>query len=70
VGIPTAVIWGVKDEYAEGGRMMCELCDGRTREYYVHSGGHEIPRGRKDVEGMVGVVKNAIGKASVAFRVS
>lgn len=63
INIPAAIIWGAKDELAEGGRNVRDFCDSTTRESYTHPGGHEIPRKKVELDAMVKCVKAAMEKA-------
>ena len=43
--IPTAHIWGFRDETAPiGGESLCRTCDATLQYVTVHEGGHEVPR--------------------------
>ncbi|KAF2472398.1 uncharacterized protein BDR25DRAFT_14043 [Lindgomyces ingoldianus] len=64
IRIPTAHIYGSKDDaYDESLRLrdMCEESGGRRVEF-DHRGGHEIPRDRKTTMEMMRVVQRVIGK--------
>jgi hypothetical protein len=43
IGIPTLVVWGIKDPWKEESHGVSLLCDPQTSYTFVHSGGHEIP---------------------------
>lgn len=62
IDIPAAVIWGAKDEYRIGGELISGLCSMDMKECFLHGGGHEIPRGKQEVDAMAATVKKAIDK--------
>ncbi|KAL6717588.1 hypothetical protein ACLMJK_005503 [Lecanora helva] len=57
IKIPTAHIWGAKDDLEPGQpEALVEWCSPENRYTFVHRGGHEIP-GSADQEGIVGSVQ-------------
>lgn len=47
IDIPTAHIWGGKDQIEPGqGLALSELCRPELRQGHIHGGGHEVPGAR------------------------
>lgn len=61
-GVPTAHIYDAKNDHISGD--MCEqwaqYCDETVREVYVHSEGHDVPKGKDSVIGAVKVVRRVL----------
>ncbi|KAI1141435.1 serine hydrolase FSH [Hypoxylon sp. FL0543] len=64
IRIPTAHIWGCKDQVAPtGGEDLARMCDSACRYTLVHGEGHEIPRKEYLVE-TVHLIRKTIYLAS------
>jgi hypothetical protein len=61
INIPTAHVYGMRDERFPGSSAVLEtLCKREKRAVFVHEGGHPIPAGRRELGEMVKVVRRAI----------
>jgi hypothetical protein len=68
LSLPTAHIWGVKDQdHLKEMDLLSRVCDKRLRYTYVHSEGHEIPSARMGdaVQGCIAAIRRAVEKATV-----
>ncbi|KAL8643786.1 MAG: hypothetical protein Q9226_008123 [Calogaya cf. arnoldii] len=62
IKIPTAHIWGAKDELRTESEALSDLTDEKLKALYVHTGGHEVPglSTQGAVQGTVQAVRRAI----------
>ncbi|KAF2230325.1 hypothetical protein EV356DRAFT_509139 [Viridothelium virens] len=68
IQVPTAHIWGQNDSfYPTFGPVLSGICDKKTKEELVHSGGHEVP-GAKDqltVDKVARIIRRTIARAEI-----
>lgn len=67
IPIPTAHIWGSNDTTVNAD-LTSMMCSSKSREVYVHSGGHEVPgtRMKDDVRACVKIIRRVIATADHA----
>lgn len=65
IQIPTAHIWGSNDTTVNAETTL-RMCSAATREFYVHSGSHEVPgtRMKDDVRACVKIIRRVIAAAT------
>ncbi|KAI1205340.1 serine hydrolase FSH [Annulohypoxylon truncatum] len=71
IHIPTAHIWGQDDVSSAKAASLSGICSLRTRQIYVHPGGHEIPGARMNaaVKSSVRIIRRIISLADeLAYR--
>jgi hypothetical protein len=64
INIPTAIIFGSRDEAMQTSIQLSELCSPETRTVFDHGGGHEIPRTAKATTGMANAIRAVLRRAS------
>ena len=67
IGIPTAHLVGKGDEMKGEGERLVELCEEKSRLFYLCAGGHEVPRAERDVRRVCQVVERIVERASLGF---
>ena len=63
IPIPTAHIWGSKDELAKHtGPVLSELCNPHLKTEFIHQLGHEVPGARSPdaMKGMIRAIRRTI----------
>ncbi|KAJ5091764.1 hypothetical protein NUU61_006634 [Penicillium alfredii] len=60
INIPTCHVIGAADPFLDASMALYNLCDPDSAELFDHGGGHVIPRTKKTVDDLTGVVRDMI----------
>jgi hypothetical protein len=66
ISIPTFHVVGAKDQFEEHSRALIKLCEADKTEVFTFEGGHEIPRGKLDVQKCVDMLEMVVMMASLS----
>ncbi|KAI0891077.1 serine hydrolase FSH [Annulohypoxylon nitens] len=70
IQIPTAHIWGQDDISSAKAANLSGICSSRTRQVYVHPGGHEVPGAKMNVavKSSIRIIRRTISLADEITR--
>ncbi|KAB8236991.1 hypothetical protein ETB97_006265 [Aspergillus alliaceus] len=60
IPVPTCHVIGGEDVFLEGAKVLYDICDGETAEFFDHGGGHIIPRNQRTLRELGDVIREMI----------